>query len=353
MRNLLFTFRLAAVLLLYAAYSHAQLTPPVNMRAQYAQEQYRFTEQQFEAYSKELAAVLDKWDELKNKIMPQGQRKAAEQKLQEELCIRVKGVLPNEQYEQWYRNHRGNLTVRFYKEDLGMDNAQFALFEKLTDAYSAQNLEIERMNHLLEAERAERRDAALEQYANGLNQILPKSSVDYLIYEDKVQTVAKRQSKGYTIIPESKAIRYAELKIKHEEDRLLLKKQKLPKNQHRAARKKQDADYEKAVLSVISREEYVAIGKERNRINDRKMMQQYHLSEAQLAQYKELKKQLAVKEQLIRQNKKNKAGRAEKMKAAQAWFDEEAKKLLGASQHERWKKNGEMKKQKKEKKRNK
>lgn len=335
--------------MLYTTYGHAQLTLPFNVRPQYAQAQYHFTEQQFAAYSKELTIVLDKWEELKNKKMPQAQRKAAEQKLQEELCARVRSVLPDKPYELWNRNHRGNLTVRFYKEDLGMDNAQFAQFRKLSGAYSTQKQEIARMSNLLEAERSERRAMALEQYAAGLNKIFSQPLADYLIYENKVQSVAKGLSKKYTLISENKAIRCAVLKMKYEEDCLSLEKQKLPKKQQREAKKKLDANYEKSMLSVVSREEYVEMGKTRDRLNDRKLMEQYHLSEAQLAKYKELKKQLAVKELLIKQNKKDKAGRPEKLKAAQAWFDGEVKKLLGANQHERWKKNGEMKKQKKEK----
>ena len=336
----------AAVLLFFFTSSQAQLVPPFNHRAQQATQLYGLSAQQLKSYEKALGDVLNKWNAVKTSTCSPSARKEAELKLQNELCTKVKAILPSQQYTLWHRNHRGNLTVRFYKEDLGMNNETFAKFRSLTNAYTEQKNQISSTD-LVESERSERRAKAFQQYSNGVHNIVSKELADYLIYENRVTNIAKTLSKKYTIISETKAIRYAMLKIEHEEKIKRLEAQKTSKQQRKDAKQKLDASYEKSLQSLLTTEEYIACDKHRDKLTDKKMMKDYKMSEQQLAKYKELKKKLAMKELVIKKGYKDKEGRMTKLQAAKEDFEKEMEKSIGSGKYKRWKKNEQMKIQKK------
>lgn len=347
MKQITFKTGYAALLLLISSFCcNAQLTPPFNVRNQYTTQNYQLSPQQVNDYERVLADILKKWDIIKDSKCSPSERKSAEQKLQNEFCASVKTIFPNAQYVLWDRNHRGNLTVRFYKEDLGMDNDQFAKFRNLTKAYSAQKKKISGMD-LLEAERSERRAKAFQKFSDGLYGIVSKELADYLIYENRVLNTAKVLSKKYTIISENKAIRYAVLKIRYEEELGSLETQKLAPKQLRKVKNELADNYEKSLLNFLTNEEYIACTKARDRLTDKKFAQEYGMSNAQLAQYKELRKRLAMKELTIKQNKKDRAGKPAKLQAAKEEFEKDMEQLLGAEQYKRWKQNEQLKTDKK------
>ncbi|WP_294616112.1 hypothetical protein [uncultured Bacteroides sp.] len=335
-------------LLLITSFGHAQLTPPFNVRNQRTVQLYQLTPQQANDYQRVLDGILQKWKVVKDSKCSPAERKEAEQKLQNELCANVRKIFPDTQYVLWDRNHRGNLTVRFYKEDLGMDNDQFAKFRILTQTYSTQKTQISGMN-LLEAERSERRAKAFQEFSNGLYNIVSKELADYLIYENRILNAAKILSKKYTILSENKAVRYAMLKFRHEEELEKLEMQKLPQKLFKKAKNELLDNYEKSLLSFLTNEEYVACNKSRDQLTDKKFAQEYKMSNAQLAKYKELRKRLAMKELTIKQNKKDKADKPVKLQAARKEFEKDMEKLLGAEQYKRWKKNEVLKEKKKQK----
>jgi hypothetical protein len=346
MKPLIFKISYVGLLLLMTTFCKAQLTPPINVRNQYIMQFYQLSPQQVNDYERVLADVLKKWDTAKNNSYSLAERKAVEKELQNELCASVRTIFPDTQYELWNRNHRGNLTVRFYKEDLGMDNDQFSKFRNLTQKYSAQKKQISGMD-LLEVERSECRAKAFQEFSDGLYNIVSKKLADYLIYENRVLNAAKILSKKYTIISENKAIRYAVLKIRYEEELGKLETQKLAPKQLRKAKNELQDNYEKSLHSFLTNEEYLACTKSRDKLTDKKFVQEYEMSDVQLAKYKELRKRLAMKELTIKQNKKDKAGKSAKLQAVRNEFDKDMENLLGAEQYKRWKKNEQLKTKKK------
>lgn len=337
------------ILLFVTLLCNAQLTPPFNIRSKQIAQLYQLNQQQANDYEKVLNDILNQWNAIKNSKYAPADRKKAEQKLQDEFCTKVRTIFPDTQYVLWARNHRGNLTVRFYKEDLGMNNEQFAKFRNLSETYSKKKAEISRMN-ILETERSERRKEALNQYSSGLNKIFSKELSDYLIYENQVLNAAKILSKKYTILSENKAIQCVILKKRYEENLKKLETQKLPKKQLRKKRIDLADNYDTSLRSIMSNEEYVTCTKTRDKLTDSKFTKEYKMSGAQLAKYKEFKKKLAMKQLVIKQNKKDKANKPAKLKVAETEFENEVQKLLGPQQFKRWKQNEQMKKAKNKKK---
>lgn len=335
-----------AILLFVTLFCKAQLTPPFNVRSKQITQYYQLSLQQAKNYEKVLNGILNQWNTIKNNKSAPADRKAAEQKLQNEFCTEVRAIFPDAQYVLWNRNHRGNLTVRFYKEDLGMNNEQFAKFRDLSGTYSKKKDEISRMN-ILETERSERRKEALNQYSSGLYKIFSKELSDYLIYENRVLNAAKVLSKKYTILSENKAIQCVVLKIRYEENLEKLEVQKLAKKQLRKKRTDLADNYDTSLRKIMTNEEYIACTKTRDKLTDSKFTKEYKMSNVQLAKYKDLKKKLAMKQLAIKQSKKDKADKPAKLKAAEAEFENEMQKLLGTQQFKRWQKNGELKSKKK------
>lgn len=348
MKRIIFKTSYAVILLLITSFCHAQLIPPFNVRSQRTVQLYGLTSQQANDYEKVLNDILKKWDIVKDSKCSPSERKAAEKKLQDELCTNVRAIFPDAQYALWDRNHRGNLTVRFYKEDLGMSNDQFAKFRTLTQTYSTRKTQISGMD-LLEAERSERRAKAFQDFSNGLYDIVSKELADYLIYENRVLNAAKILSKKYTILSENKAARYVILKFRYEENLEKLKLQKLAKRQFKKAKDELEGNYEQSLHGFLTNEEYMACTKSRDKLTDKKFVQDYKMSDAQLAKYKELRKRLAMKELTIKQNKKDKVGKPAKLQAARNEFEKDMEKLLGQEQYKRWKKNEQLKARKKQK----
>lgn len=346
MKRLILKISTVVLLLLLTVFCNAQLTPPFNVRHQYIVQSYQLSLQQTNEYEKVLAGILQKWNIIKDSKYSPAERKTAEKKLQDEFCSKVRSIFPDTQYVLWSRNHRGNLTVRFYKEDLGMNNDQFAKFRTLTQTYSAQKTQISRMN-LLETERSERRAIAFQEFSDGLYGIVSKELADYLIYENRVLNSAKILSKKYTIISENKAIRYAVLKFDYEEELNKLKSQRIAPKQLKKTKNELLDNYEKSLHSFLTNEEYLACTKSRDNLTDKKFVQEYKMSNVQLAKYKELRKRLAMKELMIKQNKKDKAGKTAKLQAAKEEFEKDMKQLLGAEQYKRWKQNEQLKAKKK------
>lgn len=347
MKQITFKTGYVGLLLLMTTFCNAQLTPPINVRNQYIMQFYKLSPQQVNDYERVLADVLKKWDTAKNNKYSPAKRKAVEKELQNELCASVRTIFPDTQYVLWNRNHRGNLTVRFYKEDLGMDNDQFSKFRSLTQAYSAQKKQISSMD-LLEIERSERRAKAFQDFSDGLYCIVSKELADYLIYENRVLNTAKILSKKYTIISENTAIRYAVLKIRYEEELEKLETQRLAPKELRKAKNELLDNYEKSLHSFLTNEEYLICTKSRDKLTDKKFVQEYKMSNTQLAEYKKLRKRLAMKELTIKQNKKDKASKPAKLQVARNEFDKDMEKLLGAEQYKRWKKNEQLKAKKKQ-----
>ncbi len=338
-------FRCTVILLFVTLLCNAQLTPPFNIRSKQITLLYQLTPQQANDYEKVLNGILSQWNIIRNSKYTPVDRKKAEQRLQDEFCTKVRTIFPDTQYVLWARNHRGNLTVRFYKEDLGMDNEQFAKYRSLSDTYSKKKDEISRTN-LLETERSERRKEALNQYSSGLNKIFSKELSDYLIYENQVLNAAKILSKKYTILSENKAIQCVILKNRYEENLKKLEAQKLQKKQLRKKKTDLADNYDASLRSIMSNEEYVACTKTRDKLTDSKFTKEYKMSGTQLIKYKELKKKLAMKQLAIKQSKKDKTNKPAKLKAAETEFENEVQKLLGHQQFKRWKQNGQMKKTK-------
>lgn len=347
MKHLSLKISYVVALLLVSSFGYAQLKTPFNVRNQYVVQSYQLSSEQRDGYMRVLNEILQKWEAIKDSKCSPSERKEAERKLQDEFCHDVRAIFPDKQYVLWNRNHRGNLTVRFYKEDLGMDNEQFAKFRTLTRIYTDHKTEISRMN-LLEAERSALRAEAFKAYSDGLYDVVSKELADYLIYETQVLNTARTLSKKFTIISENKAIRYAVLKIRYEEDLAKLEMQKLAPKQLRKAKNELADNYEKSLLGFLTNEEYIMCTRFRDKLTDRKFMQEYNLSGAQLSKYKELRKSLAMKELAIKQNKGDKAGKPAKLQAVRAEFEVEMEKLLGAEQFKRWKENLEVKAQKRQ-----
>lgn len=347
MKQLKFSY--TVILLFVTLFCNAQLTPPLNIRNKQITQLYQLTPQQANDYEKVLNGILNQWNAMKNSKCTPADRKIAEQKLQNEFCTKVRAIFPDTQYVLWNRNHRGNLTVRFYKEDLGMDNEQFTKYRSLSDTYSKKKDEISRMN-ILETERSERRKEALSQYSSGLNKIFSTELSDYLIYENQVLNAAKILSKKHTILSENKAIQCVILKIRYEENLKKLEAQKLPKKQLRKKRTDLADNYDTSLRSIMTNEEYVACTKSRDKLTDSKFTKEYKMSSTQLTKYKDLKKKLAMKQLAIKQSKKDKANKPAKLKVAETEFENEVQKLLGPQQFKRWKQNEQMRKAKNKKK---
>lgn len=346
MKQLTVKTGIVAVLLSFALFCNAQLVVPFDLRNQYVVKSYQLSPEQLNDYEKVLGDILGKWDEIKNRKCSPSERKAAEQKLQSEFCAKVRAVFPDKQYVLWNRNHRGNLTVRFYKEDLGMDNEQFSKFRDLTNDYSKQKRKISEMN-LLEAERSEQRTKALNQYSERLHEIFSKEIADYLVYENQILNKATVLSKNYTILSPNKAVRFAILKTTYEEDKSKLETQGLAPKQLRKEKKKLESKYEDSLHGLLTNEEYLACSKSRDKLTDKKFAEEYNLSDEQLSKYKQLRKDLAMKELVIKQNKKDKNNKGAKLKTARNEFEKEMEKLLGTGQYKRWKENESLKSKKK------
>ena len=347
MKQLTVKIGIAVVLLLFALFCNAQLVVPFDLRNQYVVKCYQLSSEQLNDYEKVLGDILSKWEVIKNKKCSPSERKAAEQNLQSEFCKKVRAVFPDKQYVLWNRNHRGNLKVRFYKEDLGMDNEQFSKFRFLSNDYSEQKKrKISAMN-LLETERSEKRTKALNQYSEKLHEIFSKEIADYLVYESQILNKANTLSKNYTILSPNKAVRFAILKTTYEEDKSKLMSQGLAPKQLRKARKELESKYEDSLHGFLTNEEYLACSKSRDKLTDKKFAEEYNLSDKQLSKYKQLRKDLAMKELVIKQNKKDKNNKEAKLKTARNEFEKEMEKLLGAGQYKRWKENKSLRSKKK------
>ena len=154
-------------------------------------------------------------------------------------------------------------------------------------------------------------------------------------------------SKKYTVISENKAIRYAVLKFNYEKELSNLEMQKFAPKQLRKAKKELLVNYEKSLHSFLTNEEYLACTKYRDKLTDKKFAEEYKISNVQLVKYKELRKRLAMKELMVKQNKKDKVNKVAKLKAIRNEFDLEMKELLGLDQYERWKRNEQIRSRKK------
>lgn len=346
MKQLTVKIGIAVVLLFFALFCNAQLVVPFDLRNQYVVKCYQLSSEQLNDYEKVLGDILSKWEVIKNKKCSPSERKAAEQNLQSEFCKKVRAVFPDKQYVLWNRNHRGNLKVRFYKEDLGMDNEQFSKFRFLSNDYSEQKRKISAMN-LLETERSEQRTKALNQYSEKLHEIFSKEIADYLIYESQILNKANTLSKNYTILSPNKAVRFAILKTTYEENKSKLVSQGLAPKQLRKARKELESKYEDSLHGFLTNEEYLACSKSRDKLTDKKFAEEYNLSDKQLSKYKQLRKDLAMKELVIKQNKKDKNNKEAKLKTTRDEFEKEMEKLLGAGQYKRWKENKSLRSKKK------
>lgn len=196
MKHIILKNSIVGLFLLLTVFCNAQLTLPFNIRHQYIVQSYQLSLQQADEYEKVLAGILQKWNIIKDRKCSPSERKSAEKKLQDEFCNSVRSIFSDTQYVLWNRNHRGNLTVRFYKEDLGMSGDQFAKFRTLTQTYSTRKKQISRMN-LLEEERSDCRATAFQEFSCGLYKIVSKELADYLIYENCILNSAKILSKKF------------------------------------------------------------------------------------------------------------------------------------------------------------
>lgn len=345
MKQLKLTISSIVILFVVVTSCNAQLAPPFNVRNEHITSLYLLSPKQVDSYNKVLTGIFKQWDTIKNAKYPIKSRRATEEKLQGEFCANVEAVFPEKQFNLWKKNHGGNLATRFYKEDLGMTDEQFVKYRNISAAYANRKKEIKRMN-LIESEDAECRQEAFDQYSSSLHTAFSKKLADYLLYENVILNTAKTFSKTYTIISESKAIKCAILKVEYDKDRKELEKQNLDRNQLRKMRDVLTDKYEHSVRQILTNEEYVACTKGRDKLTDSKLKQTYNMSGEQLAKYKELKKNLAMKELVIKQRKEDRNKKEEKLRNVEKEFEIELQKLFSPQQYERWQRDEKMKQNK-------
>lgn len=342
MKPLKLTISSIVILFVVVTYCNAQLAPPFNVRNEHITSLYLLSPKQVDSYNKVLTSILKQWNTIKNAKYPIKTRSATEEKLQREFCANVEAIFSKKQFNLWKKNHEGNLTTRFYKEDLGMTDEQFVKYRNISGVYANRKKEITRMN-LIESENAECRQEAFEQYSSSLHGLFSKELADYMLYENVILNAAKTFSKTYTIISENKAIKCAILKVVYDKDRKELEKQNLDRNQLRKMRSELADKYEHSVRQILTNEEYVACTKGRDKLTDSKLKQTYNMSDEQLAKYKELKKTLAMKELVIKQRKEDRNKKDEKLRNAEKGFEIELQKLFSPQQYERWQRDKQMK----------
>lgn len=325
----------AFILLLIATMCQAQLTTPYNVRNKHIAELYQLSDQQVINYNKELNVIESKWSIIKDTKLSPDNRKVAERKLFEEFKIRIKKIFPEAQFNKWNKNHRGNLRVRFYKEDLGMNSKQYSEFRRISKIYSDAKHNIQQMD-LSFIDISRYRTEAFNQYSNSLYNIFPTQLADYLIYENEVLNTAKTLSRRYTIITENKAIQIAILKIQYDKNREELEKLNLSSNNMRQKRRHLEDEYDESLRSLLDNKEYVTYAKARDQFTDKKHMDTYKMSTKQLAQYKELKKKLAMEQLIIKQTKMDKGLKLSKLQEINSTFEEQLKSILTTNQFKKW-----------------
>lgn len=338
MKQVYYKLSYTTILLFLSTLSiQAQLNPPTNVRSKYIVENYQLSQEQVRAYDKITNSIEVKWQELKNKKNSVKNRAASEKQLSDEFSSKVRAIFPDVQYKKWHASHRGNLSVRFYKEDLGMTGKQFTEFRKASNVYSNTKKDIRKLD-LSGTEQSERRETAFNQYSTSIRSLFPEKLADYLIHENQVLNLARNLSENYIIIPENKAIQYALLKIEHDKDKEKLETQKLKSKLMQ--QKKQDLEdkYESSLRAFLTNEEYIACTKKRDKLTDQRHIHTYKMSATQLSQQKELKKKLAIKQLQIKQSKLEKAAKTAKLQEAELDFETQLKKILTTQQFDKWKK---------------
>ena len=315
----------------------AQLKAPFNKRSEYVVKQYGFTAAEANSYNNVVNAIDKKWNALKDTSCPLANRRQSEKKLSEELCRNVKSVLSPAHYTAWENSHRGDLTVRFYKEDLGMTSKEFTKYRDITHAYSAKKKAL-RSKDLSAADQKQQRKQAAEEYAKALRETFPSQLAAYLIYENQVQNIAANISANYSALSETKAIRYAVRKIQYDNDLKALGKKELDSRQYRQEKEKLADAYEADLKNIFSDQEYIAFANKREQLNDQRDKATYKMTTSQLAKYKELKKKHAIAVLQIKQSRKDKETKKQKINEAGLNLKSEMKKLLGDKQFIKWEK---------------
>lgn len=313
-----------------------------NVRDKYLSERYSLSSYQIREYNKVLSLIEKKWQNLKDQKCPMKDRQNREEQLSEELCKGVRKVLPDQEYENWFNNHKGNLTVRFYKEDLGMTDLQFTKFREAGKVYSDEKNKISKMG-ISGTEQSQQRKQAFDTYSVSLQSLFSSELADYLIQENQIQNLAMNLSEKYTIISQTKAIKYAMLKMQYDKDLDILRESSLDPKERKQKRQDMQEAYEGKLRSVLTNEEYVACMKKRDKLTDGRYMRTYKMSSDQLEKYKELKKGLAIKQMQIKQSKDEKPVKAAKLQAVENEFEVELKKILTAQQFEMWKRDQQEK----------
>lgn len=333
------------LLLLCTLSIRAQLNPSINVRDKYIVDNYQLSQAQVNAYNKVLSSIAIKWQKLKNTKSSVKGRAASEKQLSSEFCTSVKPIFLDVQYTKWHASHKGNLSVRFYKEDLGMTGKQFTEFRKIFNTYSNEKKNI-RNQGLSATKETERRLTAFNQYSSALHKLFPEKLADYLVYENQVLNQAANLSANYTVISENQAIRYAILKMQYDKDKEQLAAQTLKPKLMKQQRQDLQDKYEASLRSFLTNEEYIACSRKRDNLTDQRFIHAYKMSAAQLSQYKVLKKKLAMKELQIKQSKIEKAAKAIKLQEAQSDFETQLKKVLTVQQFDKWKKDKTVKQSK-------
>lgn len=324
---------------------HAQLNPPMNVRDKYIVDNYQLSQEQVNAYNKVLSSIAVKWQKLKTTKSSVKERAASEKQLSSEFCTSVRPIFQNAQYAKWHASHRGDLSIRLYKEDLGMTGKQFTEFRKIFNTYSKEKKNI-RNQGLSATEETERRLTAFNQYSLALHKLFPEKLADYLVYENQVLNQAANLSANYTVISENQAIRYAILKMQYDKDKEQLAARTLKPKLMKQQRQNLQDKYEASLRSFLTDEEYIACTRKRDNLTDQRFIHAYKMSAAQLSQYKELKKKLAMKELQIKQSKMEKTAKAIKLQEAESDFETQLKKVLTIQQFNKWKKDKTVKQSK-------
>lgn len=319
---------------------------PVNLRNQYVVQEYAFSPEQVEEYNRILLIIETKWKALKDQKTSSQNRSMGEISISKDLCNSVKKILSKEQYDCWYTNHKGHLKNRFYKEDLGLTDSQFIQFKQLAKTYSDKKASARQMS-VSGTEEAELRKQAFEQYCTALHAILPSAVADYLIQENQVLNIASSISGKFTLIPETKAIQYAVLKMQYDKEMETLEAQTFDVKQKRKARLQIKEKFDSSLRGLFTDEEYIAVTKKRDWLTDKREMHTYRMSVTQLNEYKELKKRLAVQQLKIKQSKNEKSVKVTKLQAVEDEFEESLKKVMGEQQFDTWKKDQLARKNKK------
>lgn len=323
--------------LIFSICMNAQHNLPLNVRDKYVAQKYSFSTEQVRTYNQRLLIAEAARRKLKDQKMSVANRKKSENKISSELCIAVKKILPNSQYDTWYANHKGNLLFRQYKEDFGMTDSQYLQYQNCAKLYSKEKEKITKMN-ISGSEQKERRTHVFNTFCTSLRTIFTMPIAEYLINENLIQNMATNISKKYTIISETKAIQYSILKIQYEKDLELLNAQMLDSKNKRKNRKKIKEKYEYSIKSLLTDEEYIKCTKRRDQLTDQRMLRTYKLSEEQLSQYKELRKKLSMQQLKIKQSKNKRSDRIANLQKVEIEFEASLKKIIGSQQFEVWKK---------------